>query len=109
MKVFAIQALLVATVVSTSLTSRSPIFVMPITGWTDLDFIDYAEGFGTGVFNKDVRGQFDECLNGVPLIGEEVYNTYLQLDINFANPFAIFKNFGKKILLLVKIKSGWLL
>ena len=92
MKTYLISLMSIVAVTAT--TTRPPLFKVPILGWTDLDFISGAEGFGEGVFGVDVRGQFDQCLNGIPLMIEEIYKTITDLDL-FSNPLAIFKNFDK--------------
>jgi hypothetical protein len=37
-------------------------------GYTDLDILDFGEGFMGGLMKKDVRGSFDGCYTGIPNI-----------------------------------------
>ena len=45
-----------------------------IMGFTEYDLIDFAEGFATGVYNKDVKDEYEMCIVGVPTYGMEIYN-----------------------------------
>ena len=68
---------------------------MPILGYTDIDAIDYSEGFASGFFGKDVRDQWNACANGFPTMIMELKDLYDDLSKNFVNPAELFENFGK--------------
>ena len=59
------------TVLLASVDAREPLFRIPILGFTDIDAIDYGEGYASGFFGKDVRSQWSTCINGFPEIIEE--------------------------------------
>merc|ERR1711924_238478 len=92
MRTYLLSLIAVAGVAATA--TRPVLFKVPILGWTDVDFENGAEGFASGVFHTDVRGQFDECLNGIPSMATEIYSTFNSLDI-LKNPTQVFKNFAK--------------
>ena len=55
--------------------SRDPIYTVPFIGFSDIDAVDFTEGIASGFFKRDVRGQLDGCLNGVPELGMKILGT----------------------------------
>merc|ERR1719313_2589125 len=71
---------------------RPPLFVVPIIGFTDVDGIDWFEGLASGAYGKDVRGQWDGCLNGFPTIVGQLINIFEKVLGHIANPLSIIKD-----------------
>ena len=43
-------------------------------GYTEYDVIDFFEGFASGLYHKDVKEEYDECVLGAPRYAYEIYN-----------------------------------
>ena len=57
-------------------------------GINNVDALDLVEGFASGIYNKDVRGQFDQCIVGLPTFGFKIYHAIADLKItNFGDLF----------------------
>ena len=52
-------------------------------GFTEFDVVDFMEGFATGIYKKDVKEEYDECVLGVPRYAYEIYN--ISQSINLSN------------------------
>ena len=89
---------------------RAPFFRIPVIGFTDLNGIDYIEGFASGLWGTDMRGQWEGCLNGFPTLFEELWDIVKDIFSNLSNPVKLFTNFGRlqKIfnLLIQVVKDG---
>ena len=90
-----LQLVLIQALLFTSVYCRPPLFRIPILGFTDIDAIDYSEGFASGFFGKDVREQWDSCAMGIPNMMLEFKALIDDLSANFVNPAELFENFGK--------------
>ena len=55
--------------------SREPIYTIPFIGFSDVDAVDFTEGLASGFLKRDIRGQFDGCLKGVPNLGVKLTGT----------------------------------
>lgn len=70
---------------------QDPMF--DLLGFTNIDAIDLVEGFASGIYNKDVRGQYNQCIVGLPTFGLKIYNTIMDLKINSLGD--LFKEWSK--------------
>ena len=93
-QIILLQTLMLCITASSTVAKRQPFFVMPVMGYTDLDAIDYGEGVASGLFGRDVRGQWDGCIQGFPLLGYEMYVIAKNIITNLSNPVYLLTNFG---------------
>ena len=62
-------------------TEQDPLFTIPILNITNFDLFHFAEGFASGIYNRDVRGQYDQCVLGLPNFGLKLYDAMIGLEI----------------------------
>merc|ERR1719198_2749986 len=64
-------------------------------GITDLSLIDYGVGFATGVYGRDVRQEYHECLGGPLNIFQSIFKLIIDfMSQDFTNLVAVFTNFN---------------
>jgi len=80
-------------------------------GFTEYDLIDYMEGFATGIYQKDVKEEYDTCVLGVPRYAYEIYN--ISQSIQISNLFTLsgfeanFQEFEESItLIMTMVEEG---
>jgi len=62
-------------------------------GVTEYDVIDFSEGFASGIYQKDVREEYELCIVGVPRYAMEIYNVSQEITIaQFADISSIMEN-----------------
>merc|ERR1712167_297725 len=72
--------------------NRKPMF--NFFGITDLSFLDYALGFATGVYHRDVKEEWHECLGGPLMIFRDIMRLAIQfLSQDFTNIMGVLTNF----------------
>lgn len=50
-------------------------------GLTEYDLIDFSEGFASGIYQKDVKEEYELCIIGVPRYAMEIYNVSQEISI----------------------------
>lgn len=80
--------------------NRKPMF--SVLGFSELSVLDYWMGFASGVFGKDVREEWNECLGGPLTIIEDILKiTFEFMGQDFTNIMGVISNLA----LLTKIAT----
>ena len=54
-------------------------------GYTEFDVLDFMIGFSTGIYQKDVKEEYDTCVLGVPKYAFEMYNISQNIKLDKLN------------------------
>ena len=58
---------------------QEPIF--DVFGFTSINAIDLTEGFASGIYDKDVREQYNQCIVGIPVFALKIYAVFEDMEI----------------------------
>ena len=58
---------------------QPPLF--DVFGFTSINAIDLTEGFASGIYDKDVRQQYNQCIIGLPTFALKIYAVFEDMQI----------------------------